>query len=61
MYHPETMFRLASERQQRFIEEARHDRVVRALTSVQRHEPAERFRVRDLRWILFRPFRPLGA
>lgn len=61
MYHPETMFRLASERQHRFIEEARHDRVVRELTSVPRQEPAERFRVRDLRWILFRPFRPLGA
>lgn len=58
MYHPETMLRLARERQQRFIEDARRDDLVRELTSVQRQEPRERFRVRDLRWILFRP---LGA
>lgn len=58
MYHPETMLHLARERQQRFIEDARRDDLVRQLTSVQRQEPRERFRIRDLRWILFRP---LGA
>lgn len=58
MYHPETMLRLARERQHRFIEDARRDDLVRELTSVQRQEPRERFRVRDLRWVLFRP---LGA
>ena len=58
MYHPETMLRLAHERQQRFTEDARRDDLVRELTSVQRQQPLERFRVRDLRWVLFRP---LGA
>jgi hypothetical protein len=44
---------MARERQERYLEEARRDRFVRDLTSVQRQEPRERFRIRDLRWILF--------
>ena len=55
MHHPETLLFLARERQQRYIDEARHDNLVRELTSVPRQEPRERFRVRDLRWILYRP------
>ena len=58
MYHPETLLRLARERQTDFREEARLERLARELTSTQRHEPRGRFSVLDLRWILFRP---LGA
>ena len=56
MNHPETLLFLARDRQQRYIDEARHDHVVRQFTSVPRQEPTARFRVRDLRWLLFRPF-----
>jgi hypothetical protein len=55
MNHPETLRRLARDRQETFIQEARNDRLVRELTSAERHEPRERFSVRHLRWILFRP------
>jgi hypothetical protein len=55
MYHPETMHQLVKERQERYQREAREDRLVREATSVLRQEPRERFRVRDLRWVLFRP------
>ncbi len=58
MNHPEILHRIARERQEAFIKEARHDHLVRELTSAERHEPRERFSVRNLRWILFRP---LGA
>ena len=53
--HPEIMLRLARERQQRYQDEARHDELVRQQTSISRQEPRERFGVRDLRWVLFRP------
>jgi hypothetical protein len=55
MNHPETMLRLVRERHQRFHEEARRDDLVRELTSVQRQESRDRFRIRDLRWSLLRP------
>jgi len=55
MYHPETMLRLARERQDQFKAEARHHETVRELTSTPRQEQRERFRIRDLRWSLFRP------
>lgn len=55
MQHPETLRLMAKQRQEHFLEEARRDRFARELTSVQRQEPRERFRIRDLRWILFRP------
>lgn len=63
MNHPETLRHMAHERQQRYRDEAAHDRFVRELTSVQRQEPRERFRIRDLRWILFgtSTTRPAGA
>ncbi|MEX1173384.1 MAG: hypothetical protein WEG56_12330 [Chloroflexota bacterium] len=54
MYHPTTLLHMARERQQQFRDEARHDDLVRELTSVQRQVPRERFRIRDLRWVLFR-------
>lgn len=53
MHHPETLRHMAQERQQRYRDEARNDHLVRDLSSVQRQEPRERFRIRDLRWILF--------
>ena len=53
--HPEIMLRLARERHQRYQDEARHEDLVRQQTSIQRQEPRERFRVQDLRWVLFRP------
>ncbi len=58
MYHPEILHRIARERQETFIHEARMDRLVRELSAAEHHEPRERFSVRHLRWILFRP---LGA
>lgn len=54
MDHPATLLDMGRERQQRFRDEARHDALVRELSSVQRQEPRERFRIRDLRWVLFR-------
>ena len=55
MNHPETMLRLARERQERFHDEARRHDLARQATSIQRQEPRDRFRIRDLRWTLFRP------
>ena len=55
MNHPETLRMLVRERHERYLEEAERDRYVRQLTSVQRQEPRERFRIRDLRWLLFGP------
>ena len=55
MNHPETLRMLAKERHERYLEEAERDRFARQLTSVQRLEPRERFRIRDLRWLLFGP------
>jgi hypothetical protein len=49
------MHQLVKEHQERLQREAREDRLVREATSVARQEPRERFRVRDLRWVLFRP------
>ena len=53
--HPEIMLRLARERQQRYQDEVQRDQLGREQTSIQRQEPRERFRVQDLRWVLFRP------
>jgi len=55
MNHPETMLRLARDRQETFAKEAQRDRLAREATSVERQEKRERFSVRDLRWMLFRP------
>ena len=55
MHHPETMLQLARERQQRYHDEARRADQARELTSIQRQEPRERFRIRDLRWSFLRP------
>ena len=57
MHHPETMLQLARERQDRYAREAQEDRVTRAARTTAREERRERFSVRDLRWILFRPSR----
>ena len=55
MNHPETMLRLVRDRQERYIKEANADRLVRESRAAERQEKRERFSVRDLRWILFRP------
>ena len=55
MNHPETMFRFARERHERYQDEARRDQIARELTSIQRQEPRDRFRIRDLRWSFLRP------
>jgi hypothetical protein len=55
MNHPETMLRMARERQDALAKEAQRDRLVNQNTMAQRQEKPERFSVRDLRWILFRP------
>ncbi len=53
--HPDTMYRLAKEHQDDLRREADAQRLIREATSVVRQEPRERFRIRDLRWILLRP------
>ena len=53
--HPDTIYRLAKQRQRDLEREADAERLIREATSVARQEPRERFRVRDLRWVLFRP------
>ena len=55
MDHPETMLRLVRDRHEAFAKEAKQDRLAREAMSAQRQEKRERFSVRDLRWILFRP------
>ncbi len=55
MNHPETMYQLAKARREAFEDEARRDRLVRNRSSVVHEEPRDRFRVRDLRWLLLRP------
>jgi hypothetical protein len=55
MNHPETMLRLVRDRQDALAKEAQQDRLARPNTMAQRQEKPERFSVRDLRWILFRP------
>jgi hypothetical protein len=55
MVHPETLFLLAKHRQKELEDEAKRNRLVRNRSSVVHEEPRERFRVRDLRWLLFRP------
>ena len=55
MNHPLTLQYMVKDRIERLHREADHERLVRQLTSVVRVEPRERFRIRDLRWILFRP------
>ena len=53
--HPDTVYRLAKDHQADLQREADAQRLIREATSVVRQEPRERFRVRDLRWLLFRP------
>jgi hypothetical protein len=55
MDHPETLFQLAKHHQKDLLEQAKRDRLVRNRSSVPHEEPRDRFRVRDLRWLLFRP------
>ena len=55
MEHPETLFMLAKRHQQDLKDEAARHRMVRNRSTVVHEEPRERFRVRDLRWLLFRP------
>jgi hypothetical protein len=59
MYHPDTMMRLAQDRFDRFEQDAQHSRRARdareAARAAAHTEPHERFSVRNLRWMLFRP------
>jgi hypothetical protein len=55
MNHPETMLQLVRDRQGGLAREAQRDRLVRASNTTERQDKPERFSVRDLRWILFRP------
>ena len=55
MNHPETMLRLVRDRQEALAKEAQRDRLTRAARPAEPQETRERFSVRDLRWILFRP------
>jgi hypothetical protein len=53
------MLLLAQDRRSRLEHEAANERRAReakaAARTSERHEPRERFSVRDLRWLLFRP------
>ena len=55
MIHPVVLQRLADDRHDQYEREARHDARVRASRMSIHQDPPTRFRVRDLRWILFRP------
>jgi len=55
MNHPETMLRLVRDRQGALAKEAQLDRLAREARTTEVQEKRERFSVRDLRWILFRP------
>ena len=55
MNHPETLYQLARDHQNELKEQAKRDRLVRNRSSVPHEEQRDRFRVRDLRWLLFRP------
>ncbi|HYH94255.1 MAG TPA: hypothetical protein VD763_13935 [Candidatus Saccharimonadales bacterium] len=59
MYHPTTLSLLAQDRRSRLEHEAANERRVRearaATRAAEHREPRERFSVRDLRWLLFRP------
>jgi hypothetical protein len=55
MLHPEVLRQLAKDRQQMFEQEAKRDRLARDLSSPIRDERHDRFDVRNLRWLLFRP------
>ena len=55
MDHPETLFLLAKQHQKELHDEAKRDRLVRNRSSVVHEEPRDRFRVRNLRWLLLRP------
>ena len=55
MDHPDNLFQLAKRHQQDLKDEAQRNRLVRNRSSVPHEEPRDRFRVRDLRWLLLRP------
>jgi hypothetical protein len=55
MYHPETMYQLVKARQATLEDEARRQRQARNRSTVVHEEPRDRFRVRDLRWLLLKP------
>lgn len=58
MLHPEVLRQLAKDRTDAYEQEAKRDRIARELKMASHQEPRERFRIRDLRWAMFRP---LGA
>jgi len=53
--HPETMLQLVRDRQAGLAKEAQRDRLVRQANAAEHQEKHERFSVRGMRWILFRP------
>ena len=55
MLNHEAMRQLAKDRCADYEQQAKHERIVRMPTMAVHHEPRERFRIRDLRWVLFRP------
>lgn len=58
MNHPEIMLMLVKDRHETYRREAdqqRLARLARQATSVARPAARDRFRIRDLRWTLFRP------
>lgn len=55
MNHPETLLILAKDRHETYRREADKLRLAREATSIPRQTTRDRFRIRDLRWTLFRP------
>lgn len=55
MNHPDVMLMLVKDRHETYRREAEHHRLGRSATSTPRQTPRDRFRIRDLRWTLFRP------
>ncbi len=55
MLNHEAMRQLAKDRCADYEQQAKRERVSRVETMAVHQEPRERFRIRDLRWVLFRP------
>jgi hypothetical protein len=55
MNHPDMMLMLVKDRHETYRREADEHRLARQATTIARPALRDRFRIRDLRWTLFRP------
>jgi hypothetical protein len=55
MNQPKVLMILAKDRHETYQREADQHRLARQATSIPRQTTRDRFRIRDLRWTMFRP------